>query len=196
MFNPLDLGDLRILVTGASSGVGREVAVLFSRLHARLVITGRNAERLEATRARLEGNGHQAEPFDLGAVEEIPGWMKRMAAEGGAFDGLVHSAGLQALIPIRALSAARLDQLMRVNLTAALMLAKGFRQQRRQEAGGSIVFLSSIMGLVGEPGRTAYSASKAALIGATRSLALELAGERTRSGEHGDDGAIMGRFHA
>lgn len=180
MQNPLDLTGHRILVTGASSGIGREIAVLFSQLNARVVLTGRDIIRLEATRARLESPGHAVAPFDLENLDEIPGWIKGIVAEGGPLDGIVHSAGLHALLPLPAVSASRLETCMRVNLGAAVMLAKGFRQKGHSRPGGSLVYLSSVMGLVGEAATAVYAATKAALIGATRSLAIELAREGIR----------------
>lgn len=180
MINPLDLAGRRILITGASSGIGRETAVLFSELNARLVIAGRDPSRLEATLACLRGVGHSAEVFDLAALDDIPRRIKGIVAAGGPLYGMVHSAGLHAVVPIQALSPRRLEELMRVNVSAALLLAKAFRQQVPAAGGGSIVLLSSVTGLVGEPGISAYAATKAALIGATRSLALEFARERVR----------------
>ena len=180
MTNPMDLAGQRILVTGSSSGIGRETAILLSRLGAQLVLTGRNHERLCQTAAELSGDGHRIEAFDLAAVNAIPGWLKALAVETGAFSGLVHSAGVQNSHPLRVLDAERFEAVHHINVTAALMLTKAFRQKSCFTPGGSIVFVSSVLGLVGRPGAAAYGASKAALLGLTRSLALELAREGIR----------------
>jgi NAD(P)-dependent dehydrogenase (short-subunit alcohol dehydrogenase family) len=124
--------------------------------------------------------GHTIEVFDLTTLDEIPRWVKRVADEGGAFHGLVHSAGLFALIPVAGVTVRKLEELMRVNLSAAIMLGKGFRQKGCSASGGSMVLISAALGLVGAAGATIYSATKAALIGATRSLAVELAREKIR----------------
>jgi NAD(P)-dependent dehydrogenase (short-subunit alcohol dehydrogenase family) len=176
----MDLAGRTILVTGASSGIGLETAVLLSRLNARVVLSGRNRERLDAAAARLGGDGHSVEPFDLAAVEEIPGWVARLAAARGPLHGVVHSAGVHNAHPLRVLTAARVEEVMRVNVAAALMLAKGLRQKNAYAAGASLVLLSSAAGLVGEAGVSAYAASKAALVGLARSLAIELAGQGIR----------------
>jgi NAD(P)-dependent dehydrogenase (short-subunit alcohol dehydrogenase family) len=174
--NPMSLDGRRVLVTGASSGIGRETAILLSQLGARLVIAGRDGGRLDETLASLEGAGHQRELFDLAAVEQIPAWVKALAAGGGPLNGVVHSAGIHGVQPVNILSSQKLEQILRVNVVSAAMLARGLRQKGCFAAGASLVFLSSVAGLAGDPGIAAYSASKAALIGLMRSLAMELAG--------------------
>lgn len=176
----MDLSGKRILISGASSGIGRETAILLSQLKATLTLTGRNETALGETLARLEGEGHRAVPFDLSQVDEIPKWVKQQAAETGPFDGLVHSAGLHAAAPLQVFSVKKFEELMRVNVTAGIQLTKGIRQPGCAAPGCGVVFLSSVMGMVGEAGLTAYSATKSALAGATRSLGVELARQGIR----------------
>lgn len=167
-------------MTGASSGIGRETAILVSRLGAQVVLSGRDMHRLQETYSALSGSGHRTEPFDLLDVEAIPSWVKSLAASR-AFSGLVHSAGIHKnLSPLRVLDGKQFEAVYRVNTTAALMLAKGLRQRGCSTPGSSLVFVSSILASVGRAGAAAYAASKAALLGLTRSLALELAKERIR----------------
>jgi len=182
MRNPMDLSGRTILVTGASSGIGREACVVLAELGATIVLTGRRREELERTAALLEPRGHRVEPFDLADLEAIPAWLKGVAGAAGPLDDLVHSAGVHFTLPVRATSAQQFAALMRVNVDAAYFLAKGFRQKgvRRAGAGAGIVFLSSVMGLVGQTGITAYAASKGALVSMARALALELAREQIR----------------
>jgi NAD(P)-dependent dehydrogenase (short-subunit alcohol dehydrogenase family) len=178
--HPMDLTGCTVLLTGASSGIGRDTAILLSELNARLVLGARNRERLEQTLQSLNGTGHRIEDFDLASVDEIPTWIKKIAADSGPLHGLVHCAGIHSAHPLRILSAEKLEHVMRINVSSALMLAKGFRQKGCFVPGGSIVLLSSVAGLVGEPGVSAYAASKAAIAGLTRSLAMELAGQNIR----------------
>lgn len=180
MTPPFSLAGKRILVTGASSGLGRATAVLASQMGARVVLTGRDAARLEETRAQLGGEGHHAASRDLRATGEIPGWMKQLTSEVGTLDGVAHAAGIQIVRPVRVLDDAVLNETMAVNLNTALALTKGFRQKGVCADGGSVVFFSSVMGLTGQAGQAAYSASKGALISMCRSLAVELARERIR----------------
>jgi NAD(P)-dependent dehydrogenase (short-subunit alcohol dehydrogenase family) len=179
--NPMDLTGHSILVSGASSGMGRETSILLSRLGATLVLVARRADALAETERLLEGSGHRSVPYDLTATDGIPAWMKALAAESGPLSGLVHSAGIQLTRPLRVLTQAHLDDVMRINLGAAVALVKGFRQKGVvSDKGRSVVLVASIMGLVGQPGIGAYAASKGALIALCRSLALELAPERIR----------------
>jgi NAD(P)-dependent dehydrogenase (short-subunit alcohol dehydrogenase family) len=110
----------------------------------------------------------------------VPEWLTRLASECGPLTGLAHAAGIQIVRPLRALDEATLNETLAVNLNTALFLTKGFRQKTVCPAGGSIVLFSSVMGLTGQAGQAAYSASKGALISMCRSLALELARERIR----------------
>jgi NAD(P)-dependent dehydrogenase (short-subunit alcohol dehydrogenase family) len=180
MANPLDMQGRMVLVTGASSGIGREIAILLSELNARVALSGRSRERLEETLGRMSGEDHRIEPFDLNETDAIPDWIKRIATETGPLGGLVHSAGVVTTIPVQAASTARIESLMRTNVTSAMMLVKGFRRTGCAQRGGGIVLVSSVMGIAGSPGLSIYSASKAALIGFTRSAALEMAASGLR----------------
>jgi NAD(P)-dependent dehydrogenase (short-subunit alcohol dehydrogenase family) len=180
MLNPMDMTGRTILVTGASSGIGRATAELLSRLGARLVLVGRDAERLAQTHAQLDGCGHRVEQMDLSAVDGIVTWLKTLAAATGALHGLVHSAGVHKLKPLRALKPQTVEEVMRVNVGAAVELAKGFCQKEVGVRGGSIVLLSSVTGLVGQAGIAAYAASKGAIVALTKALAVELAREGIR----------------
>ena len=178
--NPLSLEGRRILITGASFGIGRETAVLLSELGARLVICGRNKERLDETAGNLSGGGHLVECRDLDDLEGIPEWLRGIAERSEPLSGLVHSAGAVLTLPIRALTPSQADKIMRLNWGAAWVLAKAFRQKTVRAETGSIVYLSSVAGLVGEPGLSAYASSKGAVLALTRSLAMELASEKIR----------------
>jgi NAD(P)-dependent dehydrogenase (short-subunit alcohol dehydrogenase family) len=180
MINPLDLTGRRILVTGASSGIGRETSILLSKLGARLILVARDKDRLEETKSHLEGNDHGIEVCDLSVYETIPQWLRGLANRYGPLDGLLHSAGIQITVPLKVMESDQVETLWRVNVTASLWLAKGFRQRLVNNTGGSLVFISSIAGLVGQPALAAYSASKGAIIGLTHSLAMELAPQKIR----------------
>jgi NAD(P)-dependent dehydrogenase (short-subunit alcohol dehydrogenase family) len=180
MFNPLECTGRTILVTGASSGIGREISVVLSQLGARVVMVGRDVGRLQHTASLLMGEGHVVEPRDLSDVESIPAWMKELTSRTGLLNGLVHSAGIQKNIPLKIAGVAQFESIMKVNVIAAFSLTKGFRQKGVCTQPASVIFISSIMGQVSTPGLAAYSASKGALNGLCRSLALELAREKIR----------------
>jgi NAD(P)-dependent dehydrogenase (short-subunit alcohol dehydrogenase family) len=177
----MDLSNRTILVTGASSGIGRAAAILLSGLGARVILTARNTERLTQTLGLMAAGDHVIEPFDLKDCEAIPQWMKELAERNGPLFGLVHSAGIEESGAIHTRKPEATRRVLCINLEAAIALSSGFCLRGvRSASGGSIVFLSSVMGLVGQPRKSVYSASKAGLIGLTKSLALELARQSVR----------------
>jgi len=179
--NPLDLSGRTVLVTGASSGIGRQTAVVLSELGARVVLTARTEARLNATLALLsEGANHQVAAADLSKCDEIPKWLQSVCARTGPLHGIVHSAGKQATTPVRFATEAKIDDVIRTNLHSAIMLARGFTQKGCFAPGGSLVFISSVTAFAGKPAISIYGASKAALIGLTKSLAVELAPQGIR----------------
>ncbi|MFT5325785.1 MAG: short-subunit dehydrogenase, partial [Planctomycetaceae bacterium] len=152
MHNPMALDGRTVLVTGASSGLGRAISILISRLGGRVVLVARSEERLAETMSLLEDGEHRVEPFDLNDLDAIPGWMKKISGDMGTLDGLVHSAGLHATLPLRVLKPSRLDELMKVNVSAAMALTKGFRQRGVRGEHGSVIYLSSVSALAGSAG--------------------------------------------
>lgn len=180
MINPMSLNGRNILVTGASSGIGKDTACFLSKLGARVVLAGRDIERLKECHRLLEGEGHRIKAFDLSAVDDISQWIKKISEEIGHLNGLVHSAGIYFIRPLRATSRRNFEDLMHINVTTAFCLVKGFRQKGVFAQNSSVVFLSSVMGLVGQPGVAAYCSSKGALIALAKSLALELAKDKIR----------------
>jgi len=180
MLNPMDLTGRRVMVTGASSGIGRATAIYLSKLGAHLVLVARRREKLEETLALLQGEGHHVAECDLQELSTIPQWMKSLAADTGPLSGVVHCAGIVSVVPLRMLTPSKIDDILHVNLNAALMLAKGFRQRGVVAEQGSLVFVSSVAGFVGQRGLASYCASKGALIATTRSLSLELVEDQIR----------------
>jgi NAD(P)-dependent dehydrogenase (short-subunit alcohol dehydrogenase family) len=151
-----------------------------SELNARVVLAGRNRERLEETLGRMSGEGHRIEPFDLNETDAIPDWIRRIATETGPLGGLVHSAGIFRLLPLQTENTYKVESLMHINLTSAIMIVKGFRRSGCALRGSGAVLLSSAAGLVGAPCISAYSASKGALIAFARAAAMELAASGLR----------------
>ena len=181
MKSPMSLDGRTVMVTGASSGIGRGCAIVASELGARVVLVGRSQERLTETQSQLTGSNHVVAAYDLNQVDGVADWMKKGSATWGELSGLVHAAGIQVTTPLRGLSLEQHLSVMRVNLDAALFLTKGFRQKGVcSPAGGSIVYISSVTAFASKPAIPSYTASKGALVSMARSLALELARESIR----------------
>lgn len=182
--NPLDLSGRRVLVTGASadSDIGLAICRMLAGLGARLTLVGRRPEPLAATQAQLDDpDRHLVAPFDLADLDAIPAWFKGLAADGGPFDGMAHSASVQGYSVLRQINRAQIESYMDFNVGSALMLARGFQQKGVCAAdGGSVALIGSVAGLAGQKGRSLYAASKAALSAVARSLALELADKKIR----------------
>jgi len=178
--NPMDLAGKRFLVTGASSGIGRDTAIHLSRLNATLAITGQNEDRLGATLAALQGHGHIARTVDLSDLDALIPWFQSVVAQTGPLNGFVHAAGIQITTPIRAVAAPKIDSLLRINVSSALLLTRAFCDKKAYATPSSIVFVSSVMSVTGSTATSLYSASKGALLAMARSLAVELARNRIR----------------
>ncbi|KPX80421.1 Gluconate 5-dehydrogenase [Pseudomonas amygdali pv. mellea] len=178
--NPFSLSGKLIMVTGASSGIGSQVAIWLSQQGAQVILVARNTERLEATRRQLHGESHGVEPFDLLDGHAVPAWMKTLASTYGPFDGLVHAAGVQMPLPIRALAIEQWETVFATNVTSGFSLIKSFRQKGVFVQGASIVLLSSVMAQAAQPSLMAYCASKGAVESMVRAAALELARDGIR----------------
>ncbi|MDR6866321.1 NAD(P)-dependent dehydrogenase (short-subunit alcohol dehydrogenase family) [Microbacterium resistens] len=176
----LGLDGRSLVVTGASSGIGRASAVLASRQGARVTLIARREEALQETRAAMAGDGHRIVPCDLSDHVAVTAALRETAVEQGALDGLIHAAGIHATTPLRTITAEQVSTVLETNVTDTLMLVKAFRHRQVRGEDPAVVLMSSVAGMVGEAGVSAYAASKAAVAAIGRSLALELSRERIR----------------
>lgn len=160
-----------VLVTGASKGIGQAVAQTCAAAGASVLVAGRDAARLEAVRASLDGDGHRSFVGDLSDAATL----QRLALESGPIDGLVHSAGIRGLSPMKLVGESFLKEVLDINYVAPVMLTRHLLARQALRPGGAIVFIASIAALTGTVGVGPYAGSKAALIGTLRPLALELA---------------------
>lgn len=179
-FNPMSLEGRTILVTGATSGIGKATAIYLSKLGARVVASGRNQERLDETLVALEGEGHIGRLFDLADLDGIVPWMKALCAEIGPLNGIAHCAGVQATRPIQAVKPDFVMDVLTQNLGAALMLAQGFRLKACHGNPASLVYCSSSAALKTAPGNVVYAASKGGIVSAVKGLGVELVRDGVR----------------
>lgn len=170
-FNPFSLAGKTILVTGASSGIGRGVAVACSKMGAKVVVNGRNISKLEATCSMMEQDSSTVIAGDLTASDILPSLVASMPK----LDGIVHCAGIGQRIPCKLVSEADVNGVMDVNFKAPALLMSSLLQQKKVNKGASIVFVASIASWSPSVGNAVYSASKGAIVSYANCLALELA---------------------
>jgi NAD(P)-dependent dehydrogenase (short-subunit alcohol dehydrogenase family) len=174
---PFSLEGMSVLVTGASSGVGRATAIMASQMGAHLIITGRNEERLKETLGSLEGPGHRTLFEDLAAA----GASERLAEQLPEIDGMVYAAGVAEIIPYRMINDAHIERVMKLNFQVPVQLTQNLIRRKKLLAGGSLVYVTAIADHAAPVGSAVYSASKAALATAIKSLALEVAKTKIRA---------------
>lgn len=179
-FNPFSLDGKKIVITGASSGIGRQCAIDCSRMGADVVLIARNEDRLKETLASLTGESHCYIQADLSNSESVCAAAEQINEICGKIDGIVNCAGISTTLPYKLVSRGKLDEFFATNVYSAIELSRELSKVKFMNAGGSIVFMASIMGIVGESGKALYSMTKGALIAASRSLACELSKRQIR----------------
>lgn len=168
----LNLEGKRILVTGASSGIGRACAIMLSELGASVILTGRRADALDETWRRMENHDlHLIYPCDITSAAEVAELVK----VGGKIDGLVHAAGIAPMCPIGFIDNGSIESVMKTNYFSFLELMKHYSKIKNRGQKLSVVAISSVSAEVGWSAGTLYCGSKGALSASVRSLALELA---------------------
>lgn len=177
MMNLFSLSGKTILVTGASSGIGRGIAIACSQMGGRVILNGRNEERLQETLSLLNGEGHEIIVSDLSSQEGL----QLLADSLPEIQGWVNSAGIPKISPIKFFKREDIDEIINVNAISSMMLLSLLLKKKKIRRGASVVFISSISGVyVGTAGDTSYCASKGAVNGFTKGAAIELAGQGIR----------------
>ena len=175
------LENKNIIVTGASSGLGRAAAIKLSYEGARVCLIGRSEVRLKETYSLMKEREHFLLPVDLCNFKEYENFFNNIFSSFGPLDGLVHFAGISGLVPLKVMKLKKLQEILNINLLAFFELTKYFSKNKYfNKLGASIIGASSVSSLRGAPALSGYSCSKAALDGAVRSLACELAVKKIR----------------
>jgi len=170
----LQMKDRHILVTGAGSGIGKQTALTLSEYGAKVSLIDLNQESLNKTMSLLSGTGHKAYQMDLSQIELIENQIKEIVEQQGSLDGYVQCAGITMTLPLNTLKYEKLDFLMKVNFYSFFEIVRVLSRKGRYNPGMSIVGVSSTAAECGVPAQASYSASKAAMNGAMRSMAREL----------------------
>jgi 3-oxoacyl-[acyl-carrier protein] reductase len=172
----LKLDNKTALVTGASQGIGEAVAKLLALQGARVVVAARNEEKLRALAAHIDAGGGCARPLalDVSRPETFGERLKSLPADFAEIDILVNNAGITADNLLARMSLDDWERVLRTNLTGAFALSKEVIRGMMKRRWGRIINVSSVVGMMGNAGQANYAASKAGLIGFTKSLAREL----------------------
>ncbi len=176
-FNPFSLHGKTILVTGASSGIGRATAIACSKIGARMIITGRNEARLNDTYQLLDGTDNKSIIADL----STPEGRTILLEATDKIDGIVHCAGISGHKVFQFLKESEISEMFEINFNTPMLLSRDFVKKKKINKGGSIVFITSTSGIISSyMGGCLYSSTKGALNGLIKGMALELAAKNIR----------------
>lgn len=176
IFNPYSLQGKTILVTGASSGIGRAVAVVCSKMGSFVVISGRNKERLNETFNQLEGKGHCQIVADLTFNDQIDNLISQLPI----LSGVVHCAGIGDRTLLKMVKEDDLEIVMKTNFESPVLLQKALLKKKKLSSSSSIVFVASRAPFAPAIGNGIYAASKGALLAYAKVLGLEVANQLIR----------------
>lgn len=176
-YNPYSLEGKTILVTGASSGIGRASAIECSKLGAQVILTARNEERLKETLSAMEGDNHLVIPCDLSEEASIDNLVTTIPE----IQGLLNNAGYTKTLPVQFINGEDLTSILGVNTIAPILLLQKLLKKKKLKKGSSVVYTSSMAGMGhGSVGNAMYSASKGAISAFIRCAAKELAPKGVR----------------
>jgi len=176
-----DLEGKNIVITGASSGIGRACTTLCNELGANVHLVARNRERLDEVASQFRAGSFSVNKYDVAMPEGIEELIKSIVRKFGKIDGFVHSAGIQHVLPLRMQDRVHFMDVFAVNTFAAFDFSRVISKKAySSDDGMSIVFISSVMSVTAGAGLASYCASKTALIGGAKAMAIELASRRIR----------------
>ncbi|CAN5843996.1 3-oxoacyl-ACP reductase FabG [soil metagenome] len=163
------------LVTGGSRGIGRSIAEALAAGGARVAVVARASDRAQAAAAELAGTGHRGYGCDVAEAEAVNALIKQVEADFGSLDILVNNAGVTGDNLLMRLSDAEWDRVLNTNLKGSFNTIRAASRGMMRRRDGRIINITSVVGITGNAGQTNYAASKAGLIGLTKSVAKELA---------------------
>ncbi len=176
-YNPFAIEGKTILVTGATSGIGRATAIECAKMGAKVIAVGRNQQHLDCLMQELEGLGHQPIVADLTNEEQ----MHVLVDSVSAIDGMACCAGVANMNPFAFISQEEMERVFQINCFAPVMLVNRLLKAKKLIKGSSVVFVSSVDGpKIVHAGNTVYSGSKSSLVGMAKNMAIDLAGKKIR----------------
>lgn len=168
-----------ILITGASSGIGREAAKICSDAGANLILLGRDEKRLKEVLESLSNENHESKALDLTDFDAVEDFAKTYLSTHKPIHGIINAAGISTTFPFKYASPAKMDPFFKTNVYGAFNISRLFSKKVDPE-GMSIIFITSVMATVGEKAKSIYGMTKGALVAGSKSLALELASRKIR----------------
>lgn len=181
MINPMDLSNKHIIITGASSGIGRACAIQASRLGAKVTIIARSEDRLKETISLMEGSSkHAYYVFDLNHIEEIEALIKKIVTEQGAVDGLCHAAGIANLRTLKFSNPQYVKKMFNIHIFAFVELVRVLSLKHNLNDAASLVGISSVAAERGNTAQGIYGAAKGAMNSFIKPVAKELAIRKIR----------------
>ncbi len=181
MNNPFCLCNKNIIITGASSGIGRQCAISCSQMGANVILIARNQDRLRETYNRLEAGNHLFYSQDITKYNDLESFISDSVSKVGKISGFVHAAGVERTLPFRMMKPEYYEDLFSINVIAGFEIARIISNKIYLDASGaSFVFIASVRGILGQIGNVGYCSSKGALLSGMRAIALELINKKAR----------------
>jgi len=176
-----NLNNKNIIITGASSGIGRQCAITLSQFGANVILVARNEERLNQAFNKLSKGNHIIIVQDITKYDKLEEIVSTAVEKIGKISGFIHSAGIEMILPLRSMKHSYYENIFAINVISGFELARIISKQKYlNEKGTSFVFISSVMGILGQAGKVGYCSSKGALISGVKVMALELASKNIR----------------
>ncbi len=177
----ISLKGKNIIITGASSGIGRQCAITLSKCGANCILIGRNVQRLEETLSKLNGENHLYYSVDVNNTDEVDSIISKSVSKLGKIFGFIHAAGIEITKPFKMHKISDYEIQIRTNAISAFEIMKTVSKKKNlSQEGASFIVISSVMGALGQPGLVGYCASKGMLSSGIKAIALELASKNIR----------------
>jgi NAD(P)-dependent dehydrogenase (short-subunit alcohol dehydrogenase family) len=176
MNNPFSIEGKTILITGASSGIGRGVCIDCSKMGAKVHLMARNEERLNETLSQMESDDHVIHQVDLCSTDDI----NRLVDELPQIDGVVLCAGIIKTMPVKNINEAAMNEIFNANILGDIKLVSRLLKKKKLNVGASVVFISSVSTFNVKIGNSLYSATKGAVNSFAKAMALEVSKQKMR----------------
>jgi NAD(P)-dependent dehydrogenase (short-subunit alcohol dehydrogenase family) len=170
----------KYLITGATSGIGLATCKKILSNGDIVYAVGRNISKIDDLNKQFDQKSFNFSAFDLREINLIENLFNKLIVDGIKFDGFIHCAGIEETIPLTLYSPDKVLKIFEINVFATIELIRFFSKKIYSNDGASVIFFSSVMGILGQPGKVGYCSSKSAILGLTKSSALELAKRKIR----------------